>query len=111
MHPALPGDPGHALWQRDFIGACGLFGVKLAAGVPVVAMEAMIDALQLFGLGTSWGGFESLVLPTELPGARTATRWVPPGPVFRMHAGLEAVDDLIADLALGFSALRAAMPR
>ncbi len=107
IHPALPGDPGHALWQRDFLGASGLFGVKLAAGVPIAAMESMIDALKLFGLGTSWGGFESLVLPTELARSRTATEWAPPGPVFRVHAGLEAVEDLIADLERGFAALRA----
>lgn len=105
MHPALPDDPGHALWKRDFTGASGLFGVALAANVPRAALEAFIDALELFGLGASWGGFESLVMITDVK--RTATRWSPPGPVFRVHAGLEAVDDLVADLEAGFAALRA----
>ena len=106
MHPALPGDAGHALWRRDFLGATGLFGVCLKANVSQTAMEALIDALALFGLGASWGGFESLILPTEVARSRTATEWQPAGPVFRIHAGLDAVDDLIADMAQGFAALR-----
>jgi cysteine-S-conjugate beta-lyase len=107
MHPALPSDPGHALWKRDFTGACGLFGVALKAGVPRAAMNALIDALELFGIGSSWGGFESLVLPTDV--RRTTRPWPPAGPMFRVHAGLEAIDDLIADMDRGFAALRRAI--
>ena len=108
-HPALAGDPGHALWKRDFTGASGLFGVRLKAGVPERAMHALIDAVQLFGLGASWGGFESLIMPTDLRKVRTAVPWQPSGPAFRVHAGLEAVDDLIADLTGGFAKMRAAL--
>jgi len=107
LHPALPADPGHALWQRDFRGASGLFGVQLGTGVSPPAFDALIDALQLFGLGASWGGFESLVMPTEVQRIRTAVPWNPPGPSFRVHAGLEDPQDLIEDLARGFAALRA----
>jgi cystathionine beta-lyase len=72
-------------------------------------MHALIDSLELYGLGASWGGFESLVIPTELDKLRTAVPWRPPGPVFRVHAGLEAPEDLIADMARGFEHLRAAL--
>ncbi|MFM9886861.1 MAG: cystathionine beta-lyase [Burkholderiales bacterium] len=109
LHPALPGDPGHAIWKRDFKGASGLFGVMLKAGVTQVAFESLIDGLELYGIGASWGGFESLVLPTDVAKNRTATKWAPPGPVFRIHAGLEHIDDLIADMNEGFSRLRKAL--
>jgi len=109
LHPALPGDPGHALWKRDFKGASGLFGVMLKAGVTQAAFETLIDGLELYGIGASWGGFESLVLPTDVAKSRTATRWAPPGPVFRVHAGLEHIDDLIADMDAGFGRLRKAI--
>ncbi len=105
LHPALPEDPGHALWKRDFTGACGLFGVMLKPA-PRAAFAAMIDNYSLFGMGASWGGFESLVMPTMV--TRTATKWAPPGPVVRYHIGLEDPDDLIADLDSGFERLRAA---
>ena len=106
LHPALPTDPGHALWKRDFTGASGLFGVMLKAHVPPTAMHHLIDSLKLFGLGASWGGFESLVMPTDVAAIRTATQWKPTGPVFRVHAGLEAVDDLIADMKQAFAHMR-----
>ena len=106
MHPALPGDPGHALWKRDFKGASGLFGVIFKASVSREAFARFVDGLELFGIGASWGGFESLVLPTDVAKARTATSWSPPGPVLRIHAGLESVDDLIADMRAGFERLR-----
>lgn len=106
LHPALPDDPGHALWKRDFSGASGLFGVMFKAGVTVPAFRTLIDSLELYGLGASWGGYESLVMPTQLASVRTATKWAPPGPVLRIHAGLEAVDDLVADMAGGFAAMR-----
>ncbi|HVA15741.1 MAG TPA: cystathionine beta-lyase [Stellaceae bacterium] len=107
MHPALPDDPGHALWQRDFTGACGLFGVALKPGTSKKAIDAMLDGLELFGMGASWGGFESLVLPTHPERLRIATHW-DSGPCLRFHAGLEDLDDLIADLERGFERLSAA---
>ena len=107
LHPARPGDPGHALWQRDFSGACGLFAVLLDP-CPKNALTAMLDHLELFGLGYSWGGFESLALPVHPRRVRTATIWDHPGPLLRFHAGLEDIDDLIRDLEAGFGRLRRA---
>ena len=104
LYPALPEDPGHALWRRDFRGASGLFGVVLDAAVTEVALETMIDG-QLFGRGYSWGGFESLLIPVRPE--RTAEAVPPSGPMFRVSAGLEDADDLIADLSAGFERLRA----
>lgn len=109
LHPALPADPGHTIWKRDFTGACGLFGVVLKEGVSERALAAMIDGLELYGIGSSWGGFESLIVPFDPREMRTATQWPHPGPCFRIHAGLESVDDLIADLGAGFKRLRAAL--
>jgi cystathionine beta-lyase len=108
LHPALPDDPGHALWKRDFRGACGLFGVVLKP-MRIEARDALLDALELYGIGASWGGFESLAMPFDLKGMRSATRWPDAGPCFRIHAGLEHIDDLIADMAQGFTRLRAAL--
>ena len=107
LHPALPSDPGHAIWQRDFTGACGLFSVVLKPA-PQAAVHAFLNALTLFGMGASWGGFESLATPFDCTKARTATTWAPGGPTIRLHIGLEDVDDLIADLERGFAALAAA---
>jgi cysteine-S-conjugate beta-lyase len=106
LHPALPDDPGHALWRRDFRGACGLFGVVLQP-CSKAAVAAMLDGLKLFGMGYSWGGYESLIVPTEPERYRTATTWRAEGPCLRIHAGLEDPDDLIADLEAGFARLRA----
>jgi cystathionine beta-lyase len=108
LHPALPSDPGHALWKRDFAGASGLFGVVLKP-VDRKAYAALIDGLALFGIGASWGGYESLIMPMSPGDTRTATQWSDPGPCFRIHAGLENVDDLLADLDAGFRRLRAAL--
>src|SRR6266403_1235011 len=105
LYPALPEDPGHALWKRDFRGASGLFGVVLAETVKERALEVMIDGLRLFGRGYSWGGFESLLIPTRPE--RTVEPLLPSGPMFRISAGLEDADDLIADLREGFDRLRA----
>jgi len=105
LHPALAGDPGHALWKRDFRGASGLFGVVLKP-VSRDGFAALIDGLELYGLGASWGGYESLVAPFDPREVRTATQWPHPGPCFRIHAGLENIDDLIADLDQGFKRLR-----
>jgi cysteine-S-conjugate beta-lyase len=107
LHPALESCPGHALWQRDFSGASGLFGIVLHP-VAERAVHAFLDALALFGIGASWGGFESLAIPFDCGPIRTATRWAPSGPTVRIHIGLEDVDDLIADLERGFAALAAA---
>jgi cystathionine beta-lyase len=107
LHPGLPGDPGHAIWKRDFTGACGLFGVVLKEGISDRALCAMIDGLELYGIGASWGGFESLVVPVDPREARSVTEWRHQGPCFRIHAGLENVEDLIADLEAGFRRLRA----
>lgn len=106
LYPPLPSDPGHALWQRDFDGACGLFGVILKPA-PKSAVDAMLDGYSHFNLGYSWGGFESLVIPTTGHSIiRTATRWDPPGPSLRFHAGLEDAEDLRADLEEGFARLK-----
>jgi cystathionine beta-lyase len=107
LHPALPDDPGHTIWKRDFKGATGLFSAILApASKP--ALAAFLDGLKLFGMGYSWGGYESLVIPFDCGTYRTATRWSAPGPALRFHAGLENFDDLIADLAAGFDRMKAA---
>lgn len=103
LHPALEGDPGHAQWKRDFTGACGLFGVVLKP-LPQGALAALMDGLELFGMGWSWGGFESLIVPAHI--TRTAKAFPASGPVIRIHAGLEDPDDLIADLDAGFARMR-----
>jgi cystathionine beta-lyase len=108
LHPALEDDPGHAIWRRDFTGACGLFSLVLKPA-PDRAVNAFLDALTLFGMGFSWGGYESLVIRFDCADYRTATPWEPGGPALRFHIGLEDVGDLIADLERGFAALHAAM--
>ncbi|HET9042896.1 MAG TPA: cystathionine beta-lyase, partial [Burkholderiales bacterium] len=105
LHPALPSDPGHALWKRDFAGASGLFGVVLKP-MNRKAYAALIDSLELFGIGASWGGYESLIMPMSPGDTRSATQWPHAGPCFRIHAGLENPDDLLADLDAGFRRLR-----
>ena len=107
LHPGLPSDPGHAIWKRDFTGACGLFGVVFKP-VPDTAINAFLNALTLYGMGASWGGFESLAIPFQLKDVRSATTWAPGGPCVRIHIGLEDTGDLIADLERGFAALAAA---
>jgi cystathionine beta-lyase len=104
MHPGLPDDPGHAIWRRDFSGASGLFSIVLKPA-PQEAVFAFLDTLRLFGMGASWGGFESLVIYFDCTEYRTATAWNPGGPTLRFHIGLEDVDDLTADLARGFAAM------
>ena len=107
LHPALASHPGHAIWQRDYTGASGLFSIVLKP-VPQAAVFAFIDSLTLFGIGASWGGYESLVIPFDCTDVRTATQWAPGGPTVRFHIGLEDVDDLIGDLERGFAAMAAA---
>ncbi|HET7888757.1 MAG TPA: cystathionine beta-lyase [Bradyrhizobium sp.] len=105
LHPGLESDPGHAIWKRDFTGASGLFSVVLKPA-PQAAVDAMLDSLKLFGMGYSWGGFESLVIPFDCSSYRTATKWAPGGPTLRFHIGLENVEDLKADLSRGFERLK-----
>ena len=107
LHPALESDPGHAIWKRDFTGASGLFSVVLRPK-PQKAVDAMLDSLKLFGMGFSWGGFESLAIPFDCNDYRTATKWAPGGPTLRVHIGLENVEDLKADLERGFAVFNAA---
>ena len=107
-HPALPDDPGHSLWKRDFTGASGLFSFEIRV-VPRSALAAMVDGMKLFGMGYSWGGFESLILPSDPRPIRTATSWPGDTSLIRLHAGLEDPDDLIADLEAGFARLNAAL--
>ena len=101
LHPALPDCPGHEIWKRDFNGASGLFSFELSDGDDQ-SRAAFIDALALFGIGYSWGGFESLALPVDPAKHRTATQWTGTGPLVRLNIGLEDPDDLMADLAKGF---------
>ncbi|HEX6375290.1 MAG TPA: cystathionine beta-lyase [Allosphingosinicella sp.] len=102
LHPALADCPGHELWLRDFKGSSGLFSFVLKGGDDA-ARTRFIDGLELFGIGYSWGGYESLVVPADPERVRTATRWRAEGPMVRLHIGLEDVDDLIEDLAAGLS--------
>ena len=106
LHPALPGDPDHTLWKRDFSGSSGLFSVILKPASEA-AVAAFLDGLELFGLGYSWGGYESLVIPFDCSSYRTATKWAPRGPALRFSIGLEDSEDLKADLDRGFARLRA----
>ena len=107
LHPALESDPGHAVWRRDFLGASSLFSVVFKP-VSETAVNAFLDELKLFGMGASWGGFESLATPFDCASFRTATQWAPGGPAVRLHIGLEDVDDLTGDLERGFAAMAAA---
>ena len=106
LHPGLAGDPGHAIWTRDFTGASGLFSIVLNP-CSEAAVYAFMNALTLFGMGYSWGGFESLVILFDCAEYRTATRWAPGGPTLRFHVGLEDPGDLISDLERGFAAMKA----
>ena len=107
LHPGLESDPGHKIWRRDFSGACGLFSIVLRP-TSEKSVYAFMNELALFGMGFSWGGFESLVILFDCAEYRTATTWAPGGPTLRLHIGLEDPDDLIADLERGFAAMAAA---
>ncbi len=107
LHPALESDPGYKIWRRDFTGACGLFSIVLKP-TSEKSVLAFMNALALFGMGFSWGGFESLVILFDCSEYRTATKWAPGGPTLRFHIGLEDPDDLLADLECGFAAMAAA---
>lgn len=107
IHPALEDHPGHAIWKRDFTGSSGLFAAVLQP-TSRAAVTAMLDDLELFGMGWSWGGFESLAVPFDPAGYRTATVWDAEGPALRFHIGLEDTEDLKEDLEKGFQRLREA---
>jgi cystathionine beta-lyase len=104
LHPALPSFEGHEIWKRDFLGASGLFSIVLYPA-PQQAVAAMLDGLDLFGMGFSWGGFESLIVPFDCSSYRTATKFDPGGPCLRLQIGLEDIADLKADLEAGFARL------
>ncbi len=107
LHPALPGAPGHELWKRDFNGGASLFGVEFQPEHSAAAVDGFIDRLTLFGIGASWGGFESLAIPTTGNITRTAGSGRFAGPVVRFHVGLEEPADLIADLQRGMEVFSA----
>jgi len=106
IYPALPNDPGHEIGKRDFTGASGLFGIVLKTGTER-QIAALLDGMKLFGMGYSWGGYESLLIHVPLRSARTATKWEPGGTFFRIHVGLEDPADLIEDLTAGFERYQA----
>jgi cystathionine beta-lyase len=110
LYPPLPTDPGHALWKRDFTGACSLFGVILQTDA-AQAVARMVDEYRYFKIGSSWGGYESLVVPASPVQARTVVPWTETGYVLRYHVGLEDPQDLIADLAEGFQRLQQALTK
>jgi cystathionine beta-lyase len=105
LHPALQSDPGHGLWKRDFRGSSGLFGVELKPQ-SAAAMTAFFNGFRHFGLGYSWGGYESLVIPSVFK--RSAKSFVHAGQLIRFHAGLEDADDLIADIDEALARMKAA---
>jgi cystathionine beta-lyase len=105
LYPALPGDPGHELWRRDFSGAAGLFSIVLNPWYGKAEVDAMLERLRLFGLGHSWGGYESLIVPADPAAHRLPGSWDEPGIVLRVHVGLEDVEDLKRDLAAGLEQL------
>jgi cystathionine beta-lyase len=107
LHPGLPGAPGHEIWKRDFTGACSLFGVEFKPAFSPESTHAFVEALELFGIGASWGGFESLAVPTTGNITRTAGTGQFAGPLVRIHIGLEDVDDLIADIDQALAVMRA----
>jgi cystathionine beta-lyase len=109
LHPALPGAPGHDLWKRDYKGACGLFGFTLKPG-PQAAIDGFLDALQVFGLGFSWGGYESLAIWCDPQLKRRRFRRDLGGPLMRLHIGLETSADLIADLRRGLDVYADLLP-
>ena len=108
IHPAFKSCPGHAHWKRDFSGSSGLFSVVLKP-IPLPAIKAFFNAFHLFGIGFSWGGFESLAVHVHPEKDRSATEWNEEGPVVRFHAGLEDIEDMKIDLERAFNAMAGAL--
>lgn len=106
LHPAFKSCPGHSTWKRDFSGASGLFSIVLEP-IEQKSLEALLNTFKLFGLGFSWGGFESLCIPSQPEKVRTASKLSYSGPLLRVHAGLEDIDDMIADWENAFLAAAA----
>jgi cystathionine beta-lyase len=106
LHPALPGGPGHEIWARDYTGACSLFGVVFQPCYTAQDTHRLVEALTLFGIGASWGGYESLALPTTGFITRTAGSLAFAGPMVRFYIGLEEPPDLIADLERGLAIMQ-----
>jgi cystathionine beta-lyase len=109
LYPPLPSDPGHALWKRDMTGACGLFGFVFRGWSEDEAKQ-FVDGLRLFGIGASWGGFESLAILAHVTWGRTVVPWKAEGPLIRLHIGLEDPDDLIADIEASLTAVKRQSP-
>lgn len=105
LHPAFDDCPGHEIWKRDFTGACGLFSIVLDEKYTDTAVAAMLDGMELFPMGYSWGGYESLIIPFNPQGARQVTEWPDKGQCLRIHAGQENIEDLLNDLEKGFARL------
>jgi cystathionine beta-lyase len=108
LHPALPDCPGHENWKKQFKGASGLFSFTLRDGIKRPAVAAMLDGMDIFGMGASWGGYESLMIPAHPDQYRTAVPWPHGKQLLRVHIGLEDVEDLKTDLAEGFERLNRA---
>lgn len=108
LHPALPSHPQHDLFKRDFTGSCGLFSFGLKPGTSPAAIAALCEKRKHFGIGYSWGGYESLIVPGQIQSLRSAQPWQG-GQLIRLHVGLENADDLIADLDQGLHAMRRAL--
>ena len=109
LHPALPECPGHEIWKRDFTGSSGLFSLVLKPEFSKAGVTKMLDNMSIFGMGYSWGGFESLIIPFNCADYRTATNWQPGGLTLRLQIGLEDMDDLKTDLVEGFDRLRSTL--
>jgi cysteine-S-conjugate beta-lyase len=107
IHPGLESHPDHAIFARDFSGSGSVFSFMLEPK-PRAALAAMVDGFKLFGMGWSWGGYESLCLPIHPEKVRTVVKWEAPGPMLRVHVGLEGIEDLKTDLASALSRYRAA---
>jgi cystathionine beta-lyase len=106
LYPPHPSSAGHDLWKRDFTGGSGLMGVILKGPLKQASIASMLDGLELFGMGASWGGYESLILPADPSSNRTATKWRENGQLLRIHIGLENIHDLISDLGKGLDRLQ-----